>query len=185
LHKEVSRWRRRGRVTRKRFVERRYGWPINRAEQRRRLRRNWESTRARSTTGARSSTSKKSDGVLRESRQVKYDLIAGCRSEFPVVLMCRMLSVSRSGFYSWLKREPSAQAQRRMLPAVCHRLPYRLCPAAAELLVPELRLPAESSAIFDRNGGSAVVERSQKAVASSFRAASASTREIHSVGTAK
>jgi len=30
LHKEVSRWRRRGRVTRKRFVERRYGWPINR-----------------------------------------------------------------------------------------------------------------------------------------------------------
>jgi transposase InsO family protein len=44
---------------------------------------------------------------------VKYALIAGCRSEFPVVLMCRMLLVSRSGFYSWLKREPSAQAQRR------------------------------------------------------------------------
>ena len=44
---------------------------------------------------------------------MKYALIGECRREFPVVLMCRMLSVSRSGFYGWLKREPSAQAQRR------------------------------------------------------------------------
>ena len=36
-----------------------------------------------------------------------------CRGEFPVVLMSRVLSVSRARFYAWLKREPSAQAERR------------------------------------------------------------------------
>jgi len=44
---------------------------------------------------------------------VKYALMAECRGEFPVGLMCRVLSVSRSGFYAWLNREPSAQAARR------------------------------------------------------------------------
>ena len=39
--------------------------------------------------------------------------MAQCREEFPVVLMSRVLSVSRAGFYAWLKREPSAQAHRR------------------------------------------------------------------------
>ena len=39
--------------------------------------------------------------------------MAECRGEFPVGLMCRVLSVSRSGFYAWLNREPSAQAARR------------------------------------------------------------------------
>ena len=39
--------------------------------------------------------------------------MAQCRTEFPVVLMSRVLGVSRSGFYDWLRREPSAQAQRR------------------------------------------------------------------------
>src|SRR5262245_6074173 len=36
-----------------------------------------------------------------------------CRGQFPVRLMCRVLSLSRSGFYAWLNREPSAQAARR------------------------------------------------------------------------
>jgi putative transposase len=36
-----------------------------------------------------------------------------CRGAYPVVLMSRVLSVSRAGFYGWLKRVPSAQAQRR------------------------------------------------------------------------
>jgi putative transposase len=44
---------------------------------------------------------------------VKYAFMAQCREEFPVVLMSRVLSVSRAGFYAWLKREPSAQAERR------------------------------------------------------------------------
>jgi transposase InsO family protein len=44
---------------------------------------------------------------------VKYAFMAQCREEFPVVMMSRVLSVSRAGFYAWLRREPSAQAQRR------------------------------------------------------------------------
>lgn len=39
--------------------------------------------------------------------------MAQCRDEFPVVMMSRVLLVSRAGFYAWLNREPSAQAQRR------------------------------------------------------------------------
>lgn len=39
--------------------------------------------------------------------------MAQCRSDFPVMMMSRVLEVSRAGFYEWLNREPSAQAQRR------------------------------------------------------------------------
>ena len=39
--------------------------------------------------------------------------MAQCRSEFPVAMMSRVLGVSRAGFYEWLQREPSSQAQRR------------------------------------------------------------------------
>jgi hypothetical protein len=40
---------------------------------------------------------------------VKYAFMAQCREEFPVVLMSRVLSVSRAGFYAWLKRGPALQ----------------------------------------------------------------------------
>jgi putative transposase len=33
-----------------------------------------------------------------------------CCRDFPVLLMCRVLEVSRSGYYAWLKRKPSARA---------------------------------------------------------------------------
>ena len=40
-------------------------------------------------------------------------MIGRYRGAYPVTLMCRVLEVSRSGFYAWLKRLPSEQAERR------------------------------------------------------------------------
>ena len=34
------------------------------------------------------------------------------RATFPITAMCRVLRLSRSGYYDWLKRPPSARAQR-------------------------------------------------------------------------
>lgn len=34
------------------------------------------------------------------------------RNEFPVTVMCKVLMVSTSGYYAWLKREPSTRAQQ-------------------------------------------------------------------------
>jgi len=42
---------------------------------------------------------------------VKYALITAHKNYFGVVLMCRVLAVSRSGYYGWARRLPSAQAQ--------------------------------------------------------------------------
>jgi putative transposase len=43
---------------------------------------------------------------------VRYACIEQHRDEFPVVLMCRVLEVTRSGFYAWRTREPSARARQ-------------------------------------------------------------------------
>ncbi len=53
---------------------------------------------------------------------MKYALIARHRGEYPVTLMCRVLSVSRAGYYGWLARPLSEQARRRdgMREAVRH-----------------------------------------------------------------
>jgi putative transposase len=40
---------------------------------------------------------------------VKYDQIKSMRSFYPVVLMCRTLEVSESGFHAWAIRPPSAR----------------------------------------------------------------------------
>jgi transposase InsO family protein len=50
-----------------------------------------------------------------------------CRGEFPVVLMSRVLSVSRAGFYAWRKREPSAQAVRREVVGEALEKTYHRC----------------------------------------------------------
>jgi len=44
---------------------------------------------------------------------VKYALIEGERSRFPLLMMCRILGVSRSGYYKWSARGPSRQQLRR------------------------------------------------------------------------
>lgn len=39
-------------------------------------------------------------------------MIAGHRSQFPLTLMCRVLAVSRAGFYAWQRRGLSARAEQ-------------------------------------------------------------------------
>jgi transposase InsO family protein len=53
--------------------------------------------------------------------------MAQCREEFPVVLMSRVLSVSRAGFYAWLNREPSARAERRKVVGKVLEATYYRC----------------------------------------------------------
>lgn len=43
---------------------------------------------------------------------MKYAAIRACRSQFSVALMCRVLGVSRAGFYATRKRAMSARARR-------------------------------------------------------------------------
>lgn len=52
---------------------------------------------------------------------MKYACIASNQNEFPVKMMCRVLSVSRSGFYASLRREPSKRSQANQ----CLRLEIR------------------------------------------------------------
>ena len=52
-------------------------------------------------------------GVLREAARVKYALMVEFRSQYTLCLMCRVMGVSRSGFYKWIGRDKSVVSQRR------------------------------------------------------------------------
>ena len=44
---------------------------------------------------------------------MKYAWIRQQQDSYPVDIVCDVLGVSRSGYYAWLDREPSARTQRR------------------------------------------------------------------------
>jgi putative transposase len=48
---------------------------------------------------------------------VIFAWIEGRRSAYPLAVLCRVLEVSRSGYYAWAKRSPSETATRRETPA--------------------------------------------------------------------
>jgi len=45
---------------------------------------------------------------------MRFAFVEDHQREFPVNVMCRVLRVSRSGYYAWRRRAPSATAQRQM-----------------------------------------------------------------------
>ena len=51
---------------------------------------------------------------------MRYAFIRAERAQYPVALMCRLLQVARSGFYSWLSRGKSARERcdRKLLPLI-------------------------------------------------------------------
>jgi putative transposase len=53
--------------------------------------------------------------------------MAESRSQFGVAMMARILGVSRSGFYEWLKREPSPQSRRRETVGEAVESTFRRC----------------------------------------------------------
>lgn len=56
---------------------------------------------------------------------VKYAFIASEEGNYPIVKMCDWSKVSRSGFYDWWSREPSARAVRRAELAVLVRYSFK------------------------------------------------------------
>jgi hypothetical protein len=49
---------------------------------------------------------------------VRFAFIATEKARFPVALMCRLLAVSRAGFYAWHKRPMAARTRQNQVLAV-------------------------------------------------------------------
>ncbi|MCP3881826.1 MAG: IS3 family transposase [Sulfitobacter sp.] len=48
---------------------------------------------------------KKANGLLRERVELRYEFIAQKKKAYPVKMLCRLLGVSRNGFYDYLRRQ--------------------------------------------------------------------------------
>src|SRR5262245_45162531 len=57
----------------------------------------------------RAGHSEKSAGLLRGRPEVKFRFVQEHRETFRVGMMCKVLKVSRSGYYAWRQRQPSAR----------------------------------------------------------------------------
>lgn len=55
---------------------------------------------------------KKSDGLLRHGRELRYQFIRVEKAHYPVTVLCQVLKISGSGFYAWMKRERQPRADR-------------------------------------------------------------------------
>ena len=42
---------------------------------------------------------------------MKFELVLAEKAHFPVTVLCDVLGVSRSGFYAWVARPPSARSK--------------------------------------------------------------------------
>jgi len=79
---------------------------------------------------------------------VRYACIAQHRAEYPIRLMCRVLAVSRAGFYAWLERAPSGRAQAE----ACLRVAIRAIHAASRRSYGSPRIHRELRAHGQRHG---------------------------------
>ena len=63
---------------------------------------------------------KKSRGLLREGKLMRFEFIRTEEANFPIAVLCRVLEVSRSGYYRWRGAEPSIRAREdeRLRPVV-------------------------------------------------------------------
>ena len=49
---------------------------------------------------------------MKKRKKVRFKFIHKHKSRYSVKLMCSLLSVSRGGYYEWIKREPSQRKLR-------------------------------------------------------------------------